>query len=71
MSAHSEIYKDCTIKIMEDGQLSIDKKPIDCNYDSAEKMWYSRYLPYSQYPSQIELAKAIIASSEEFGFRPL
>ena len=71
MSAHSEIYKDCTIEITEDGQLSIDKKLIDCKYDLTEKKWYTKYLPYSQYSSQLDLAKAIIANTEEFGFRPL
>ena len=40
-------------------------------YDLTEKKWYTKYLPYSQYSSQLDLAKAIIANTEEFGFRPL
>ncbi len=67
MPAHSEIYKDCTIEITEDDQLFINGKMIDCTYDTAMKMWYSSYLPYSQYQSQRDLAKAVIADTEEFG----
>ncbi len=71
MSAHSENYKDCTIEITVDGQLTIDKKQIECFYDMKEKVWYSKYLPYSHYGSQVDLAKAIIVNTEEFGVKPL
>ncbi len=67
MTTFNETYKDCTIDLAENGQLSINSKLIEYHYDSGEKAYYCKYLPYTQYPDQVTLAKAIITHSEEFG----
>ena len=71
MKATIEKYNDCTIAILDDGQLCIDDKLINYECDLNERQWHSEYLPYSQYNSLLDLAKAIVDNTEEFGFRPL
>jgi len=66
MSAHQETYRGCEIKISAEGHLTVATKPIDYEFDSSKTKWISRYLPYSQYDSLLELAKAIIDNTEEF-----
>lgn len=66
MSAHQENYRSCEIKISEERKLTIAAKQIDYEFDSVKNKWISRYLPYSQYDSLLELAKAIVDNTEEF-----
>ena len=66
MKKHSEEYANCTIEIDKNGALKIQNKPVEYTYDSDTKSWSSDYLPYTSYPSIIELARAIAGDTLEF-----
>lgn len=66
MNAHQETYRGCDIEISAEGQLTINAKQIDYVFDSKEKKWSTRYLPYSLYSSLLELAKAVVRDTAEF-----
>ncbi len=66
MSTHKETYLECKIEIKNDSYLSINNKNIEYKYDCDNKKWSSKYLPYTQYDSLLELSKAITKHSVEF-----
>lgn len=66
MNAHQETYRGCDIEISTKGQLTINTKQIDYEFDTIEMKWSTRYLPYSQYSSLLELAKAVVRDTAEF-----
>ena len=67
MTKHTEVFEDCTINIEDDDSLNIANKDIEYEYDPVSKKWSSRYLPYTQYDSLEELARAIVRDTVEFG----
>jgi hypothetical protein len=66
MNPHKETFKGCEIEITGDGNMTINGKQIDYEFDSARHKWSSRYLPYSHYDSLLDLAKAVVRDTEEF-----
>ena len=66
MADYKESFEGCTIEIKNDVSLSINGKEIDYQYDPAKKKFSSRYLPYTQYDSLLEMAKAIAQHTVEF-----
>lgn len=66
MGSKQEVYENCQIRIEDDESLYINQKAIDYEYDKENKTWSSRYLPYSQYESLDDLAKAIVSDTAEF-----
>lgn len=66
MAHHKETYEGYAIEIEDDAKLTINGKDIDCEHDSTEDKWSSRYLPYTRYGSLLELARAIARHSVEF-----
>lgn len=66
MSIKKETYKGCDIEIEDDKKLMINKKEIDYQHYPEQDKWVTRYLPYSEYSSLGELAKAIATNSSEF-----
>ncbi|HHJ20288.1 MAG TPA: hypothetical protein ENJ84_10775 [Gammaproteobacteria bacterium] len=66
MASHSEKFMDCQIEISANDNLTIDGKPIVTATDGAHQQWSSTYLPYTQYPTLRELARAIIRDTGEF-----
>jgi hypothetical protein len=66
MKPHKETYKGCAIDISGDGNITINGKQIDYEYDSVRSKWSTRYLPYSHYDSLTDLAQAVVRDSEEF-----
>lgn len=65
MNSRQLTYKNHKITI-EDGVLFIDQKEIEYEHDREQQKWSSRYLPYTQYGSLGDLAKAIIEDTVEF-----
>ncbi len=65
MSSRQLTYKNHTI-VIENGHLFIDQKEIEYELDHERQKWSSWYLPYTQYDSLGELAKAIIVDTDEF-----
>jgi len=61
-----QTYKNCEIRIENDQRLFINQKEIEYEYDRIQNKWSSRYLPYTQYNSLDDLAKAIIVDTVEF-----
>lgn len=66
MAQISETFNGCLIEIDEDDTLRIDGKRIDPVFDAGRGKWSSRYLPYTEYDSLIDLGKAIVRDTEEF-----
>lgn len=66
MNAHQETYRGCDIEISTMGQLTINTKHIDYAFDSNEMKWSTHYLPYTQYSSLLEMAKAVVRDTAEF-----
>lgn len=68
MGGFIETYRGCEIKIENetDLKLTINGKQIDYEHNSTVNRWSSRYLPYSDYDTLLNLARAIIRDTEEF-----
>lgn len=66
MSHHKENFEGCNIEIKDDANLSINGKEIIYEYDGTKNKFSSRYLPYTQYDSLLELARAIARHTVEF-----
>jgi hypothetical protein len=66
MTKHTEEFANCTIKIEDNDNLTIQSKLIDYEHDADTATWSSRYLPYTHYKSLIELARAIAGETLEF-----
>lgn len=66
MKPHKENFNGCEILISAEGNMTINGKQIDYEIDSARKKWSTRYLPYSQFDSLLEMAKAVARDTEEF-----
>ncbi len=66
MTKHTEELANCTIIIDDDDNLTIQNKPLDYVYEADTDTWSSNYLPYSQYESLVELARAIASETLEF-----
>lgn len=66
MASHKETYEGCVIEIEDDTKLTINGKDIDYEHDGTENKWLSRYLPYTEYDSLLDLAKAIARHAAEF-----
>jgi len=70
MEPYKESYKGCEILISKNDTLSINTKLIEYEFNVSDNTWYSRYLPYSQYDSLLEMAKAIVSNTAEFATTP-
>ncbi|WP_293006246.1 hypothetical protein [Nitrosomonas sp.] len=66
MANYKETFEDCEIEIKDDIHLFINGKLIDYQHDRAKNKFSSKYLPYTQYDSLLELARAIIQHTVEF-----
>jgi hypothetical protein len=66
MNPHKETFKGCKIEISADGDMTINAKHIDYEFDSARHKWSTRYLPYSNYDNLLDLARAVVRDTEEF-----
>lgn len=66
MVSHREKFMDCQIEILANNSLTIDGKPIDVEVAESGQRWVSGYLPYSDYSSLLDLARAIVRDTEEF-----
>ncbi|MBA3753740.1 MAG: hypothetical protein H0X01_06320 [Nitrospira sp.] len=66
MADYKESFEGCTIEIKDDVDLSINGKEIDYQHDEGKNKFSSRYLPYTQYDSLLELARAIAKHTVEF-----
>ena len=66
MAVQTESHEGCRIRVEDDSQVTIDGKQIDCEFDPAAKKWSSRYLPYTQYDSLLDMAKDIARYAAEF-----
>ncbi len=66
MEPYKETYQGCKIDITSEAYLTINSKQIDYELDLSKKKWSSRYLPYSEYDSLSDLAKAIVSNTAEF-----
>ena len=66
MANHKETFEGCAIEITDDDMLSINGKKIDYEQDGTKGKWSSRYLPYTNYNSLVEMARAIARDTVEF-----
>lgn len=66
MTHHTEVFDGCTIEIKDDSGLTINGKEIDYRHDAAKNKFSSRYLPYTQYDSLLELAREVAKHTVEF-----
>lgn len=66
MAHHKEVFEGCDIEIKDDTNLSINGKEIECEHDGEKNKWSSKYLPYTQYDSLLEMARAIVQHTVEF-----
>lgn len=66
MADYKESFEGCTIEIKDDVDLSINGKEIDYQHDEAKNKFSSKYLPYTQYDSLLELAREIAKHTVEF-----
>ncbi len=66
MASHKESYEGREIELEDETKLTINGKHIDYEHDSVSNKWSSRYLPYTQYGSLLDLAKAIARHAAEF-----
>ncbi|MCH9698137.1 MAG: YggN family protein [Gammaproteobacteria bacterium] len=66
MSSTTETYQNCEIRINNNNELFINGKRIDYEFDFDSNKWLSKYLPYHDYDSLLELARAIVRDTVEF-----
>lgn len=66
MAVSKQTYEGCEIVIEDGAKLFIDGKLIECEQDVGGRKWSTRYLPYTQYDSQEELAKDVARNAAEF-----
>jgi len=66
MTKHRETFENCTIEIEDDDGLRVAGKDINYDYDAVSNKWSADYLPYTQYDSLLDLAKAIARDTVEF-----
>lgn len=66
MAIYTETFQGSTIEIEDDRDLTIDGKFIFPLFDPVTQQWSTQYLPYSNYSSLLELARAIVRDTEEF-----
>ncbi len=68
MDVKQQTYKGHDIKIEDDVKLIINEKEIEYFEDKEQGKWFSKYLPYTQYDSLEDLAKAIAVDTAEFKY---
>ncbi len=66
MAKIKETFDNCEIIIEDDDTLSINGKSIVYEKNTDTGKWLSRYLPYTEYDSLLDLAKAIVRDTVEF-----
>ncbi len=66
MATITETFDGCEIVIENDTKLTINGKYINYEYNLSTDKWMSRYLPYTNYGSLIDLARAIVRDTVEF-----
>lgn len=66
MSIKKETVAGIEIAIEDGKKLTINQKEIDYEHDHENDKWVSKYLPYSEYDSLEELARAIVNDTQEF-----
>ena len=66
MSIKKETVAGCEIAIEDGKKLTINNKEIDYEHDPEQGKWASRYLPYSEFESLQEIARAIVNDTPEF-----
>lgn len=70
MNPYKENFKGREIDISADGHLTINAKQIDYEHDAHRNKWSTRYLPYSQFDSLADMARAVAGDTEEFMILP-
>ena len=66
MATIKETFDNCEIIIQDDDTLSINGKHIVYEKNADTGKWLSRHLPYTEYNSLLDLAKAIVRDTVEF-----
>lgn len=66
MATITETFDGCEIVIENDTKLTINGKHISYEYNLSTDKWMSRYLPYTDYGSLIDLARSIVRDTVEF-----
>lgn len=66
MGVITETFQGSTIEIENDSNLTIDGKIIQPVFNLSTQQWSANYLPYTTYPSLLDLARAIVRDTEEF-----
>ncbi len=66
MATITETFDGCEIIIENDTKLTINGKHINYEYNLTKDKWLSRYLPYTEYESLFDLARAIVRDTVEF-----
>lgn len=66
MTHHKEVFEGCNIEIKDDTNLSINGKEIEYEHDERKNKWSSKYLPYTQYDTLLEMAREIVKHTVEF-----
>ena len=66
MPNHKETFQGCSIEIENETELTINGKLIDYEWNKVTDEWSSRYLPYTNYGSLLDLARAIARDTVEF-----
>ena len=68
MTRIKEVFEGCEITI-EDGKIAIDGMSIDVTQPEAGK-YITRYLPYTAYETELELARAVVKHTPDFRPKP-
>ena len=66
MAKHQETFEGCSIEITDNDLLTINGKEIHYEHNAPKNEWFSRYLPYTNYNSLLEMARAIARNTVEF-----
>lgn len=66
MASFKESYHGCEIEIENDTELTINGKQIDYQHNRIVNSWSSKYLPYTDYDTLLDLARAIARDTVEF-----
>jgi hypothetical protein len=66
MPTITETFEACEIILENDTKLTINGKQINFEHNPDSGKWFSRYLPYTEYDSLLDMARAIIHDTVEF-----
>lgn len=70
MANIKETFHGCDIEIENDTELTINGKHIEYQHNVPASKWSSSYLPYHDFDSLLDLARAIARDTVEFSVNP-